>query len=76
MSENVNNQNVVPNVPAEKTSGLLSKEKRGAFVAIFISGAIISLFVVHYLILGQESRKINTLQLIIAVSNTHIQKFI
>lgn len=69
MSENTNDQNVVTNT--KKTPELLNKKNRGTFAAILISGVIIASFVVYYSILGQESRKKNSLQLIVAVSKIH-----
>lgn len=65
MSQSANDQNLVP---PKKTHSLIGKEKRGAFAAVLLSGVIIAVFVVYYLILGQESRKKNSLQLVIAVS--------
>jgi len=64
MSQNENNQNSI----SPKKASELRNEKRGAFAAILLSGVIIAVFVVYYLILGEESRKKNSLQLIIAVS--------
>jgi len=69
MSQNLNSKTVV--FPEKKTPVYLNKEKRGAFAAILLCGVIISTFVVYYLILGQESRKKNSLQLIIAVSKIY-----
>jgi len=66
MSQNENNQNSI----SQKKASKLRNEKRGAFAAILFSGVIIAVFVVYYLILGEESRKKNSLQLIIAVSKT------
>lgn len=66
MSKQSNDQNIVPT--KKKTSGYLTKGKRGAFAAVIISGAIIAAFVVYYLILGEESRKKNSLQLVFVVS--------
>jgi len=63
MSQNENNQNSI--IPKKKSD--LKNEKRGAFAAILLSGVIIAVFVVYYLILGEESRKKNSLQLIIAI---------
>ena len=64
MAQNENNQNSI----SPKKASELRNEKRGAFAAILLSGVIITVFVVYYLILGEESRKKNSLQLIIAVS--------
>lgn len=66
MSQNDYNQS--NNSP--KKASELRNEKRGAYAAILLSGVIITIFVVFYLILGEESRKKNSLQLIIAVSKT------
>jgi len=66
MSQNLDSKIFV--LPEKKTPVYLNKEKRGAFAAILLSGVVIATFVVYYLILGQESRKKNSLQLIIAVS--------
>lgn len=66
MSQNENNQNSI----SPKKESELRNEKRGVFAAILLSGVIIAVFVVYYLILGEESRKKNSLQLIIAVSKT------
>lgn len=66
MSQNENIQNSISSKKATK----LRNEKRGALAAILLSGVIIAVFVVYYLILGEESRKKNSLQLIIAVSKT------
>lgn len=66
MSQNENNQNSI----SPKKASELRNEKRGVFAAILLSGVIIAVFVVYYLILGEESRKKNSLQLIIAVSKT------
>jgi len=66
MSQNENNQNSI----SPKKASELRNEKRGAFAAILLSGVIITVFVVYYLILGEESRKKNSLQLIVAVSKT------
>jgi len=66
MTQNENNQNSI----SPKKASELRNEKRGAFAAILLSGVIIAVFVVYYLILGEESRKRNSLQLIIAVSKT------
>jgi len=67
MSQNAeNNQN---SVPPKKTPDLRN-EKRGALAAVLMSGVIIAVFVVYYIVLGEESRKKNSLQLIIAVSKT------
>jgi len=66
MSQNENNQNSI----SPKKASELRNEKRGAFAAILLSGVIIAVFVVYYLILGEESRKKNSLQLIVAVSKT------
>lgn len=67
MSQNENNQN---NVSPKNKAPDLKNERRGAFAAILLSGVIITVFVVYYLILGEESRKKNSLQLVIAVSKT------
>jgi len=66
MTQNENNQNSI----SPKKASELRNEKRGAFAAILLSGVIIAVFVVYYLILGEESRKKNSLQLIVAVSKT------
>lgn len=65
-SQNLTSKNIVS--PEKKTSVFMSKDKRGAFVAILLSGVVIATFMMYYLILGQESRKKNSLQLIVAVS--------
>ncbi|VVC27957.1 Histidine phosphatase superfamily,Histidine phosphatase superfamily, clade-2 [Cinara cedri] len=62
---NLNNSNNV--ILPKKKAFYLKQEKKGAFAAVLISGIIIAIFVVYYSILGQESRKKNSLQLIIAV---------
>jgi len=64
MSQNDNNKNKI----CPKRASELRNEKRGAYAAILLSGVVIAVFVVYYLILGEESRKKNSLQLIIAVS--------
>lgn len=64
MSSNFNNVTIAQ----KKTPVFLKKGKRGAFAAILLSGVVIASFVAYYIILGQESRKPNSLQLVIAVS--------
>jgi len=65
MSQSEKSPNVI--VSSKKTPLCLKKDKRGAFAAILLSGVIIAAFVLYYLIVGQESRKKNSLQLIIAI---------
>lgn len=64
MSQSLLNQNV----PSKKIPSFLKKENKGAFAAILISGLIVVVFAIYYIILGEESRKKNSLQLVIAVS--------
>lgn len=70
MSQNANRK--IIDSPEKNSTVYLSKEKRGAFAVILLSGVVIATFVVYYLILGQESRKKNSLQLIVAVSVIYI----
>ncbi|XP_050428309.1 prostatic acid phosphatase-like [Adelges cooleyi] len=53
--------------PKKNRPDYLKKENRGAFFAVLVSGIIIAVFVVYYLIAGQESRKQNSLQLIMVI---------
>lgn len=66
MTSNDKSQNAA--VVPKKTPVYLEKDKRGSFAAVLLSGVAIASFVVYYLILGHESRKQNSLQLVIAVS--------
>lgn len=66
MSKHLNDQNIV--TPKKKKLVCLAKGKRGAFATVIISAAVIVTFVVYYLILGEESRKKNSLQLVFVVS--------
>lgn len=67
------NQNVV----SSKNTPVSSRnDKVGAFAAVLLSGMVIAAFVGYYLVLGEESRKKNSLQLIIAVSEILINNFL
>lgn len=60
-----NNQNAVS---PKSTTTSTRNDKLGVFAAVLFSGMVVVAFVGYYLVLGEESRKKNSLQLIIAVS--------
>lgn len=66
MSQHLDTQNVT--VSPKKRPVQTKKTKRGTLAAILLSGVVIITFVTYYLIVGEESRKKNSLQLVIAVS--------
>jgi hypothetical protein len=59
------NQNAIS---PKNTTASSRNDKVGAFAAVLLSGMVIAAFVGYYLVVGEESRKKNSLQLIIAVS--------
>ncbi|XP_025412458.1 testicular acid phosphatase homolog isoform X2 [Sipha flava] len=58
------NQNAIS---PKNTTASSRNDKVGAFAAVLLSGMVIAAFVGYYLVVGEESRKKNSLQLIIAV---------
>lgn len=55
---------------SKKYSALhIKKQNRGAFAAVILSGIVIVIFAVYYSVWGQESRKKNSLELVIIVSD-------
>ncbi|XP_050531864.1 prostatic acid phosphatase-like [Daktulosphaira vitifoliae] len=56
------------NTYSKKHSALhLKKNNRGAFAVVILSGIIIVIFAIYYSIWGQESRKKNSLELVIII---------
>lgn len=66
------NQNAVS---PQNTSTSSRNDKLGAYAAVLLSSMVIAAFVGYYLVLGEESRKKNSLQLIIAVSEVYINVY-
>lgn len=70
MSQKLNAENITV---SSKTPVCLPTNKRSTYATILISAVVIVTFVTYYIIAGEESRKKNSLQLVVAVSKLSTQ---